>query len=206
MATGTREAIAAVPGYARGLALHHDPRLRRALEDPRDGHLRRRTNRGLPRPAQVRRRCCRAEYRQHGGNASSSTTEWRRSSTCRRVPGVRCPTFGGSDSDGDEVWLLPGPPNLATSATGKGAWRGRLVSELDVGGGRQGAAARRPHGPATRRPSCRRRRASQAHSPFADAGELLLTTLIVTLAPPPVGTRPDTKRSGPRDPVLDAAD
>ena len=37
------------------------------------------------------------------------------------VPGARCPTFGGSPGDGDEIWLLPGPPDLAESASGKSA-------------------------------------------------------------------------------------
>jgi hypothetical protein len=47
----------------------------------------------------------------------------------RTVPGARCPTFGGSREDGDEVWLLPRRENrlLGEAEPGAPASAGELT-------------------------------------------------------------------------------
>ena len=106
-ATGHREDVAALPGYARGLAFHGDLAfvgLSRIRETAVFG--------GVPIAA----------YPSSSSAASGSSTcaPAPRSATLQfadgveeifdvqTVPGARCPTFGDSPDTGNEVWLLPG--------------------------------------------------------------------------------------------------
>ena len=109
LATGDREAVAVVPGYARGLALHATSRSSACR-----GSARRRSSVACrsrrTTTAQVRRRHHRSQHRQHARHAAVRQRRWRRSSTCRWPPGVRCPTFGSGHDDGDDLWMLPSRP------------------------------------------------------------------------------------------------
>ena len=110
-ATGHREAIAAVPGYARGLAFHRDLAfvgLSRIRESAIFG--------GAPIAAST----------TNSSVASGSWTStpatpsphWQCANgveeifDVQTVPGARCPTFGGSPGDDDEIWLLAGNSEL----------------------------------------------------------------------------------------------
>ena len=114
LATGTRETIAAVPGYARGLALHHDLAfvgLSKIRETATFG--------GAPIAAYHDQLKCGVGVVELSTGNTVATLQFDNGVEeifdVQAVPGVRCPTFGGSRSDGDEVWLLPGPPDSATS-------------------------------------------------------------------------------------------
>ena len=119
LTTGNREAIAAVPGYARGLALHRDLAfvgLSKIRETATFG--------GAPIAAYHDQLKCGVGVIELRTGNTVATLQFDNGVEeifdVQAVPGVRCPTLGGSPSDGDEVWLLPGPPDSATSATGKG--------------------------------------------------------------------------------------
>jgi uncharacterized protein (TIGR03032 family) len=120
LATGHRETVAAVPGYARGLALHGDLAfvgLSRIRETAIFG--------GAPIAAYHDQLKCGVGVIELSTGNTIATLQFENGVEevfdVQAVPGVRCPTFGGSPSDGDEVWLLPGPPESAGSASGKGA-------------------------------------------------------------------------------------
>ncbi len=116
LATGHREAIAAVPGYARGLALHGDLAfvgLSRIRETAIFG--------GAPIAAYHDQLKCGVGVIELSTGNTVATLQFANGVEeifdVQTVPGARCPTFGGSPGDGDEVWLLPGPPESAGSAS-----------------------------------------------------------------------------------------
>ena len=111
--------VAAVPGYARGLAFHGDLAfvgLSKIRETAIFG--------GAPIAAYHDQLKCGVGVVELSTGNTVATLEFANGVEeifdVQVVPGVRCPTFGGSPSDGDEVWLLPGPPDSATSASGQG--------------------------------------------------------------------------------------
>jgi uncharacterized protein (TIGR03032 family) len=109
LATGNREAIAAVPGYARGLALHRDLAfvgLSRIRETAIFG--------GAPIAEYHDQLKCGVGVVELGTGNTVATLQFDNGVEeifdVQVVPGVRSPTFGGSPSDGDAVWLLPAQP------------------------------------------------------------------------------------------------
>ena len=107
LATGHREAIAAVPGYARGLAFHRDLAfvgLSRIRETAIFG--------GAPIAAYHDQLKCGVGVIELSTGNTIATLQFANGVEeifdVQAVPGARCPTFGGSPGDGDEVWLLPG--------------------------------------------------------------------------------------------------
>jgi len=114
LATGHREAIAAVPGYARGLAFHRDLAfvgLSRIRETAIFG--------GAPIAAyHDQLKCGVGVIELSTGNTVATlqfATGVEEVFDVQTVPGARCPTFGGSPGDVDEVWLLPGQPESAVA-------------------------------------------------------------------------------------------
>jgi uncharacterized protein (TIGR03032 family) len=112
LATGHREAIAAVPGYARGLAFHRDLAfvgLSRIRETAIFG--------GTPIAAYHDQLKCGVGVIELSTGDTVATLQFATGVEevfdVQTVPGARCPTFGGSPGDGDEVWLLPGQPESA---------------------------------------------------------------------------------------------
>ena len=106
LATGHREAIAAVPGYARGLAFHRDLAfvgLSRIRETAIFG--------GAPIAAYHDQLKCGVGVIELSTGNTVATLQFANGVEeifdVQIVPGARCPTFGGSPGDGDEVWLLP---------------------------------------------------------------------------------------------------
>lgn len=106
LATGQREPIATVPGYARGLALHGDHAfvgLSKIRETATFG--------GAPIAAYHDELKCGVGVIELSTGNTIATLQFANGVEeifdVQVVPGARCPTFGGS-SDGDEVWLLPG--------------------------------------------------------------------------------------------------
>jgi uncharacterized protein (TIGR03032 family) len=120
LATGDREPIAAVPGYARGLALHNDLAfvgLSRIRETAIFG--------GAPIAAFHDQLKCGVGVIEISTGNTLATLQFDNGVEeifdVQTVPAVRCPTLGGSPSDGDDVWLLPNPadsldPHVPTSA------------------------------------------------------------------------------------------
>jgi uncharacterized protein (TIGR03032 family) len=107
--TGDRDAVAAVPGYARGLALHRDLAfvgLSRIRETAIFG--------GAPIAAYHEQLKCGIGVLELSTGTTLATLQFDNGVEeifdVQVVPGIRCPTFGSSPGDGDEVWLLPGPP------------------------------------------------------------------------------------------------
>jgi uncharacterized protein (TIGR03032 family) len=106
MATGHREAIAAVPGYARGLALHRDLAfvgLSRIRETATFG--------GAPIAAYHDQLKCGVGIIELSTGNTVATLQFANAVEeifdVQTVPGARCPTFGGPPGSGEEVWLLP---------------------------------------------------------------------------------------------------
>lgn len=106
LATGRREPIAAVPGYARGLALHRGLAfvgLSRIRETAIFG--------GAPIAAyHDQLKCGVGVIELSTGNTLATlqfATGVEEIFDVQTVPGARCPTFGGSPRDGDEIWVLP---------------------------------------------------------------------------------------------------
>jgi uncharacterized protein (TIGR03032 family) len=106
LATGDREAVAAVPGYARGLAFHADLAfvgLSRIRETAIFG--------GAPIAAYHEELKCGVGVIELSTGNTVATLQFANGVEeifdVQTVPGTRCPTFGGSPRDGDEVWLLP---------------------------------------------------------------------------------------------------
>jgi uncharacterized protein (TIGR03032 family) len=108
VATGHRDGVAAVPGYARGLAFHRGLAfvgLSRIRETAIFG--------GAPIAAyHDQLKCGVGVIELSTGNTVATlqfATGVEEVFDVHTVPGARCPTFGGSADDGDEVWLLPSP-------------------------------------------------------------------------------------------------
>jgi len=111
-ATGQREAIAVVPGYARGLAFHGDLAfvgLSRIRETAIFG--------GAPIAAYHDQLKCGVGIIELSTGNTIATLQFANGVEeifdVQTVPGARCPTFGGAPGDGDEIWLLPGQRELA---------------------------------------------------------------------------------------------
>ena len=109
VATGRREDVAAVPGYARGLAIHGDLAfvgLSKIRETAVFG--------GAPIAAYHDRLTCGLGVIELTTGNTVATLQFDNAVEeifdVQVVPGARCPTFGGAPGAGDEVWLLPGTP------------------------------------------------------------------------------------------------
>jgi uncharacterized protein (TIGR03032 family) len=112
LATGHREAVAAVPGYARGLAFHADLAfvgLSRIRETAIFG--------GAPIAAyHDQLKCGVGVIELSTGNTVATlqfATAVEEIFDVQAIPGTRCPTLGGSPGDGEEIWLLPGQRETA---------------------------------------------------------------------------------------------
>ena len=110
LATGDREAVAAVPGYARGLALHRGLAfvgLSKIRETAIFG--------GAPIAAyHDQLKCGVGVIDLNTGNTVATlqfATGVEEIFDVQVVPGARCPTFGGLPGEGEEIWLLPGEPD-----------------------------------------------------------------------------------------------
>jgi uncharacterized protein (TIGR03032 family) len=106
LATGLREPIAAVPGYARGLALHHDLAfvgLSRIRETATFG--------GAPIAAYHDQLKCGVGIIELNTGTTIATLQFANGVEeifdVQTVDGARCPTLGGAPGDQDEIWLLP---------------------------------------------------------------------------------------------------
>jgi uncharacterized protein (TIGR03032 family) len=104
--TGRREAVAVVPGYARGLAFHGDLAfvgLSKIRETAIFG--------GAPIAAYHDQLKCGVGVIQLSTGNTVATLQFANGVEeifdVQAVPGARCPTFGGSPGDADQVWLLP---------------------------------------------------------------------------------------------------
>jgi uncharacterized protein (TIGR03032 family) len=113
-ANGHREAIAVLPGYARGLAFHRDLAfvgLSRIRETAIFG--------GAPIAAyHDQLKCGVGVIELSTGNTLATlqfATGVEEIFDVQAVPGARCPTFGGSPGNGDEIWLLPGQRESAVA-------------------------------------------------------------------------------------------
>ena len=109
LATGHREAIALVPGYARGLAFHGGLAfvgLSRIRETATFG--------GAPIAAYSDQLKCGVGVIELRTGSTVATLQFATGVEeifdVQTVPGAHCPTFGGSRGDGDEIWLLPAQP------------------------------------------------------------------------------------------------
>jgi uncharacterized protein (TIGR03032 family) len=114
LATGNREAIAAVPGYARGLAFHRDLAfvgLSRIRETAIFG--------GAPIAAYHDQLKCGVGVIELTTGNTVATLQFDTGVDeifdVQTVPAARCPTFGGSPGEGDEIWLLPSQPESAVA-------------------------------------------------------------------------------------------
>jgi uncharacterized protein (TIGR03032 family) len=112
LATGQREVVAAVPGYARGLALVGDLAfvgLSRIRETATFG--------GSPiAEYHDQLKCGVGVIELSTGNTLATLqfeNEIEEIFDLQTVPGTRCPTLGGSPGNGDEIWLLPAQPKPA---------------------------------------------------------------------------------------------
>jgi uncharacterized protein (TIGR03032 family) len=114
LATGHSEAVATVPGYARGLAFQGDLAfvgLSRIRETAIFG--------GAPIAAYHDQLKCGVGVIDLSTGDTVATLQFANGVEeifdVQTVPGTRCPTLGGSPTDGDEIWLLPGPPEVGVS-------------------------------------------------------------------------------------------
>ena len=107
-----RDIVAALPGYARGLAIHDGfafVGLSKIRETAIFG--------GVPIAEYHDQLKCGVGVidlatRQHRRPPSSSPRASRRSSTCRSSPDTRRLALGSSPGDGDEIWVVPDHGNL----------------------------------------------------------------------------------------------
>jgi uncharacterized protein (TIGR03032 family) len=104
--TGRCEEVAVLPGYARGLAFHHDLAfvgLSRIRESVIFGRV--------PIAAYADQLKCGVGVIDLRSGATVATLQFANGVEeifdVQTVPGARCPTFGSTADDGDEVWLLP---------------------------------------------------------------------------------------------------
>jgi uncharacterized protein (TIGR03032 family) len=105
--TGHREAVAAVPGYARGLAFQGNLAfvgLSKIRETATFG--------GTPIAAFHDQLKCGVGVVELSTGNTVATLQFDNAVEeifdVQTLPGVRCPTLGGSHTDEDEVWVLPG--------------------------------------------------------------------------------------------------
>jgi uncharacterized protein (TIGR03032 family) len=112
--TGHRDEVATVPGYARGLAIHRDLAfigLSRIRETATFG--------GTPIAAYHDQLKCGLGVIDLTTGTTVATLQFDNGVEeifdVQTLPGVRCPTFGGSHADGDEVWVLPGQGGPTTT-------------------------------------------------------------------------------------------
>lgn len=110
VATGQREPVAVFPGYARGLAFHGDLAfvgLSRIRETATFG--------GAPIAAYHEQLKCGVGVIELSTGNTVATLQFANGVEeifdVQTVPGVRCPTFGGSPGTRDEIWLLPDQPD-----------------------------------------------------------------------------------------------
>lgn len=108
LATGAREAVALVPGYARGLALHRGLAfvgLSRIRETATFGRA--------PIAVHHDELKCGVGVIELATGRTVATLQFATGVEeifdVQAVPGVCCPTFGGGPGEPDEVWLLPAP-------------------------------------------------------------------------------------------------
>jgi uncharacterized protein (TIGR03032 family) len=106
LATGSREAIALVPGYARGLALH------RGLAFVGLSKIRETATFGGTPLADYHDelKCGVGVIEVETGNTIATlqfSNGVEEIFDVQTLPSARCLTFGGSPGEGDEVWLLP---------------------------------------------------------------------------------------------------
>jgi uncharacterized protein (TIGR03032 family) len=108
VASGQREPVAAVPGYARGLAFSGDLAfvgLSRIRETAIFG--------GAPIAAYHDQLKCGVGVIELSTGNTLATLEFANGVEeifdVQTVPGTRCPTFGGTPGAGDDVWVLPRP-------------------------------------------------------------------------------------------------
>ncbi|TIC89340.1 TIGR03032 family protein [Nocardioides sp. GY 10113] len=107
LATGRRDQVAAVPGYARGLALYRGLAfvgLSKIRETAVFG--------GTPIAAHHDELKCGVGVVELATGTTIATLQFANGVEeifdVQVVPGARCPTFGGAPGDGDEIWVLPG--------------------------------------------------------------------------------------------------
>ncbi|MFN8190390.1 MAG: TIGR03032 family protein [Nocardioidaceae bacterium] len=107
-ATGQREGVAAVPGYARGLAFHGGLAfvgLSRIRETAIFG--------GAPIAAHHDELKCGVGVIDVASGATVATLEFTSGVEeifdVQVVPGARCPALGASPGGGDDMWVLPAP-------------------------------------------------------------------------------------------------
>ena len=107
LATGQREAVAVLPGYARGLTLHRGLAfvgLSRIRETAIFG--------GAPIADYHDQLKCGIGVIELTTGNTVATFQFANGVEeifdVQTVAGARCPTFGSSPADGDDVWLLPG--------------------------------------------------------------------------------------------------
>ena len=106
LATGHREAVAAVPGYARGLALHQGLALV-GLSKIRETAI----FGGAPIAAYHDQLKCGVGVIELSTGHTIATLQFANGVEevfdVQAVPGSLCPTFGGSPADDGEYWVLP---------------------------------------------------------------------------------------------------
>ena len=108
LATGDREAVALVPGYARGLALHGDLAfigLSRIRETAVFGRA--------PVAAHHAQLKCGLGIIELSTGNTLATLQFDNGVEevfdVQVIPGARCPNFGSSGNDENDLWLLPSP-------------------------------------------------------------------------------------------------
>lgn len=107
--TGQREAVAVVPGYARGLALH------RGLAFVGLSRIREtRTFGRAPLAEHHAALKCGVGVIELATGRTVATLQFANGVEeifdVQAVPGARCPTLGGAPGEADEIWLLPALP------------------------------------------------------------------------------------------------
>ena len=114
LATGHRDTIAAVPGSARGLALHRGLAfvgLSKILETATFG--------GAPIAAYHDQLKCGVGVIELSTGNTIATLQFANGVEeifdVQTVAGTRCATFGGSSGDKDECWLVPRPQDAAVA-------------------------------------------------------------------------------------------
>jgi uncharacterized protein (TIGR03032 family) len=115
LGSGRREAVAAVPGYARGLAFHGDLAfvgLSRIRESATFG--------GAPIAAYRDQLKCGVGVIELGTGTTVATLQFANGVEeifdVQTLPDTRCPTLGGAPGDQDEIWLLPGQSDSVGSS------------------------------------------------------------------------------------------
>jgi uncharacterized protein (TIGR03032 family) len=114
LASGRREPVAAVPGYARGLAIHAGHAfvgLSRIRETAIFG--------GAPIAAYHDQLKCGVGIIELGTGNTVATLQFdsglHEIFDVQAVPGTRCPSLGGPPGDPGEIWLVPGEYEPATA-------------------------------------------------------------------------------------------